>query len=332
MTLTHDDKMLIAASGSGAAILDLPGLVSGQTDAVLGYLNTASEVPPDTARYLDRQRIGLRHAAEIRESGSIQVNVTGDDRILFIADEWTESITVVDVRKAKDSHFGPSSIMGKIPVGVLPIALVFSPDERYLYTTSEIAPQAYGWPVECKPEGNDPTVIQPENPQGVVLVVDVKKAKSNPTGAVIAKVPAGCTAVRLAISPKGDRAFVTARNSNAVLAFETRRLISDPAHALLGTVPVGTAPVGLAMFDGGRKLIATNSNRFAGDANDRQSLTVIDPEKISSGAAAVRGQIPAGAFPRELTVTSDQRTLLVTNFGSKTLEVIDLARLSLGKP
>jgi DNA-binding beta-propeller fold protein YncE len=222
--------------------------------------------------------------------------------------------------------------MGKIPVGVLPIALVFSPDERYLYTTSEIAPQAYGWPVECKPEGNDPTVTQPENPQGVVLVVDVKKAKSNPTNAVIAKVPAGCTAVRLAISPKGDRAFVTARNSNAVLAFETRRLISDPAHALLGTVPVGTAPVGLAVFDGGRKLIATNSNRFAGDANDRQSLTVIDPEKISSGAAAVRGQIPAGAFPRELTLTSDQRTLLVTNFGSKTLEVIDLARLSLGKP
>lgn len=40
----------------------------------------------------------------------------------------------------------------------------------------------------------------------------------------------------------------------------------------------------------------------------------------SSGAAA-------GVFPRELTVTENQKTLLLTNFGSKTLAIIDIAQL-----
>jgi hypothetical protein len=59
---------------------------------------------------------------------------------------------------------------------------------------------------------------------------------------------------------------------------------------------------------------------------------VIDAAKVSSGAGAVVGTIPAGAFPRELRLTSDLRTLLLTNFTSSSLEIIDLARLSLEPP
>jgi DNA-binding beta-propeller fold protein YncE len=50
---------------------------------------------------------------------------------------------------------------------------------------------------------------------------------------------------------------------------------------------------------------------------------------MSAGARAVLGTIPAGTFPRELRVTEDGRTLLVTNFNSSTLELVDLARLPL---
>jgi hypothetical protein len=60
-----------------------------------------------------------------------------------------------------------------------------------------------------------------------------------------------------------------------------------------------------------------------------QSLTIIDAHKISSGEAAVLGTVPAGVFPRELRVTEDQTTLLLTNFGSKSLALIDIARLPL---
>jgi DNA-binding beta-propeller fold protein YncE len=37
--------------------------------------------------------------------------------------------------------------------------------------------------------------------------------------------------------------------------------------------------------------------------------------------------IPAGGFPRELRVTSDGGSLIVTNFESGSVELIDLARL-----
>ena len=117
---------------------------------------------------------------------------------------------------------------------------------------------------------------------------------------------------------------------NALLAFDTRRLLSDPSHALIGRVPVGDAPVGVAVLDGGARIAVTNSNRFGG-SNATQNLTIIDAQKITSGAAAVLGTVPAGVFPRELRLTNDGKTLLLTNFGSKNLAMIDMARLPLAR-
>ena len=50
--------------------------------------------------------------------------------------------------------------------------------------------------------------------------------------------------------------------------------------------------------------------------------------RVTAGAAAVIGRIPAGAFPRELRVTADGKTLLVTNFNSRTLQLVDIARMN----
>jgi hypothetical protein len=61
----------------------------------------------------------------------------------------------------------------------------------------------------------------------------------------------------------------------------------------------------------------TNSNRF-GDSNTAQSLTIIDTKKIGkSGEDAILGTVPAGVFPRELRVTENQQTLLLTNSGRR---------------
>ena len=141
-------------------------------------------------------------------------------------------------------------------------------------------------------------------------------------------VSAGCNPVRLATSPSGDVAYVSARTDNVLLAFDTRKLLAHPAHALIGRVPVGDAPVGVAVLNGGSRIAVTNSNRFA-NSNATQSLTIIDAQKITSGEAAVLGTVTAGVFPRELRVTEDQRTLLLTNFGSKNLALIDIVRLPL---
>ena len=303
MALTSDGKLLVVADNDRVAFIDTDRLVAGR-DAVLGYL------------------------VDSGAKGRVYANVTADDKYALIADENTATVSVIDLDKARATRFGVTSTVGRIPTGAAPIALTFSPDGKLVFLTSQRAPADYGWPAECKREGNaGANDVMPVNPQGVVHVVDVDRAKVDPAHAIIANAPAGCSPVRLALSPDGERAYVTARNSNSLMAFDTRKLRTDPQHALVGQVPVGSAPVGVAVVNGGRQVIVTNSNRFAGSASDGQSLTVIDATRVAAGASAVVGSILAGAFPRELRVTADGRTLFLTNFGSRTIQMVDLARL-----
>jgi DNA-binding beta-propeller fold protein YncE len=305
MVLTHDGKLLIAASDNRVVFLDQQGLIAGTGETVLGYLDDSPS------------------------AGRVYANVTADDRYLFLSDETAGSITVVNLQEARRNGFRAGAIIGRIPVGRAPIALTFSSDARYLYTTSQTAPSSYGWPAVCQGEAATSGRQAPNHTQGAILVLDVQRAESAAANAIVGAVAAGCNPVRLVTSPRGDRAYVTARRDNALLVFATDHLLQDTAHALIGRVPVGTAPVGVATIANGKRIVVTNSNRFAGDAADHQFLSVIDADKISLGQGAVSGTIPAGAFPRELSVTADQRTLLVTNYNSKTLEVIDLDRLPL---
>jgi DNA-binding beta-propeller fold protein YncE len=305
MTLTHDGKLLVVADGDYVVFMDAGRMIAGGADPVLGYIS------------------------DVDFPGSVYVNTTSDDRLLFVSDESAEAVTVIDLVKARAEGFKESAIIGKVPAGRAPIALTFSPDGRWLYTTSQIAPEDYKWPVECKPEGADPSTAQPRFPQGAIIVVDVERARRDPANSVAAKVPAGCSPVRLAITPGGERVFVTARNSNALLGFDTSKFADDPAHALVGSVPVGASPVGVAVANEGKLVFVTNSNRFSKDRNARQTITVIDASKVGAGASAVVGSVPAGAFPREFGYSPDGRTLFVANYNTNELQVIDLARLPL---
>lgn len=302
IALTRDGSLLMVAAGDGVVFVDLQRLIMGRTDAVLG---------------------------ELREGGRpvrFYLNVSSDDRFLFVSDEAAQTITVADLFKARESGFAATAVVGRIPVGQLPIALTFSLDQRYLYTTSQIAPARLGWAKECPLEGSGPRTAEPVNPQGAVLVVDVERAKLDPVNAVVAAVPAGCSPVRLVLSPDGDVAYVTARNSDALLAFDTRKLREAPMSSLLGRVPVGSAPVGVAVVDEGARIIVANSNRFGGARTEGHHLSVVDAARVSAGAAAVVGTISVGAFPREITLTPDRRTLLLTTFSSSTLHLVDWER------
>jgi DNA-binding beta-propeller fold protein YncE len=252
------------------------------------------------------------------------LSATADDRFLFVSNESADTISVINLALAKQSNYAAQTLVGNIATGRAPIAVTLSPDDRYLYTTSEVAAnQGSGWPATCNAE-------QPSNrngklhAQGMVMVVDVGRAKTDPANSVIAKVPAGCSPVRLALSPEGDKAYVTARGDDVLLVFDTAKLLSDPAHSKIASVAVGRSPVGVALVDNGRKAVVANSNRFSND-KQKQTLSVID---VSAAAPVVSGNIPAELFPREIRITPDKLTLLVTNFASKTLELIDLTRLT----
>jgi DNA-binding beta-propeller fold protein YncE len=303
IVLTHDGKLLVAAANNAAVVLEVARMTAGTANPILGTFS----------------------GRDLKFLQSVYVNVTADDKLLFVSQESAQSITVIDLERARSNGFQPDAVLGNIAVGGGPIALTFSPDGKWLYTTSEGAAPQWNWPKACKPEGSGRTDLV--NPEGAVIVVDVALARTDPSNAVAGRILAGCSPVRMAISPDGRRIYVTARNSNAVEAFDTAKLLSDPDHARVGMAPVGEAPVPVAVIDGGKKVVAGNSNRFAG-GNAPQTLSVLDVAKIEQqGVDASLGTIPAGAFPRELSVSADGHTLFLTNAGSSSLQVMSVDHL-----
>ena len=307
--LTHDGKTLVIAAGEYVAFADAARLISGQGDPILGYIGNGSQV------------------------GFIYANVSSDDKVAFVAAERAEAVIVVNMDRVRAGRIDASAVTAKLDVGNAPIAVTLSPDGRYLYTTSEVALPAWKWPEACRPEagpggaGRGRAVVPRYIGPGAIIVFDAARAVTDPAHAELSRVPAGCGTVRLVLSPDGGVAYVTARADNALLAFDAQRLVTDGAHALLGRVEVGVAPVGIAVVDSGARVVVTNSNRFAGNASDHQPLAVVDAAKLRAGGKGAKlGEIPAGGFPRELRLSADGRTLFLTNFTSKTLEMIDVAR------
>ena len=301
MVLTHDGTLLVAATGPSITFIDVPRLQSDRGNPVIGSITD-------------------------HQLGHIYANVTRDDRYLFVANEGSASISVIDLERARANRFSTESIVGQIPMGRAPISVTLSPDERWLYTTSEIAPSALAWPIACHPEPSPGAA--PDHPQGAIIVVDVARAERDPSHSAVGVARAGCSPVRLVLSPKGDVAYVSARGDNALLAFDTRALVTDPASARIASVPVGTAPVGVAVVDGGTNILVTSSNRFGASGSGDQTVTVVDANRITEGASALRGAIPAGGFPREMREMPSGKGLILTNFASRTIELIDLTRLA----
>jgi DNA-binding beta-propeller fold protein YncE len=287
MTLNRDGKWLVAADQQGVMVFDTARLISGDGTPIVSASDNSG-----------------------RPAGSIYAAISPDDKLLFVSDENNASLTVYDFAALRG---GSTSAIGRVSVGFAPVGLVFSGDGRTLYSTSEVAKSG---PKTCPPEGGAPR----PTPQGELTVVDVTKAATDPAGAVLARIPAGCDPVRVALASNG-RLFVTIRGDNAVQVFDTSKLSGASAGAMIAKVAVGDSPVGVTAA--GDRVFVANSNRFAPPGRKGEWLSVLDARTNE-----VDGAVPAGLFPRELKVTPDGKTLLVTNFNSKSLELVDLARLT----
>lgn len=312
MVLTHSGDTLIAAAQDRVVFFDTRKLETAGSDPAFQWV---SDGP---------------HAA------SICVNVTADDKTLFVSDENAAAITVIDmdrirspgkdsetnIKHNKSERGAPDAIIGRIPVGIAPVALSFSKDQRWLFTTSEVAPPDWGWPDVLESENGMGKVAE-----GAVVVIDVAKARLNPRESVVAQVPAGGSPVRSALSPDGNRLFVSARNSNAVLVFDTADLVGNPNKSKPIKIPVGVNPVPVVLVENGKLALVGNSNRFSANAAKNSTLTVLDTSLIGTQKNPEIGEIPCGAFPREFDLSADGQTLFLTNFRSGTLQILDVSRL-----
>ena len=290
--LTNDGRYLLVADGSGAVVIDVARAEDGAPGAVLGTLSSPAG------------------------QGAVGVAVSPDDRFAFVTLELSGSLAVFDLHKALASGFGPADFVGTVPLGTAPVGLAVSPDGRWIYATSESAHGA-----ATAKAASEPSTGQPD---GTVTTIDLRQAETRPASAVASTVPAGCSTVRVVTSADGTVVWVTARGSDTVLGFSAAALRTDPAHALLARVQVGEAPVGLALSGDGKRLVVADSDRFNAKGATA-NLAVVNVGAALAGRPALLGLIPAGAFPREMTVIPRTDTLLVTDYLAEQVQAVNLA-------
>jgi DNA-binding beta-propeller fold protein YncE len=302
VALTPDGQYLLVAVDRGLVVLRVAALENGGA-AVLGSL------------------LGAGY-------GGIEVTASADGRFAFESFENSDTVGVYDVARALQDGFGAAGVtVGTVPVGVAPVGITTTADGRFLYVTSEDDPSAgltRPKPSLTGPRGAGATPGC--GGEGSLSVIEVASAEADPskTGRVVA--PAGSQPVRVTIGDGGAVAWVTARGSDALLGFSTSRLDSaSTGHlttdALVADVPVGAAPVGVASADGGKLVVVADSNRFASDSGP-QWISVVDAAAALAGRPALLGQVAAGTFPRDLTVSPDGSTVFASDYGSNQVEAV----------
>jgi DNA-binding beta-propeller fold protein YncE len=290
LALTSNEQLLIVADGKGVAVLDAARAEAGPSDALLHLISDGTN------------------------PGTVEVALSRDDHYVFATDETGQALSVIDFQQVRTRGVSSHAYVGRVPLDLAPVGLALSPDNHFLYVTTEFSTQNASR-LRSRAASQLP---------GTLTVVDVARAEHDPSHAVVGRVLAGCSPVRVTLSTSGDVAWVTARGSNALLAFKTSLLLKDSAQALVASLAVGPAPVGLALIRQDAEIIVADSNRFAGSRSP-QTLTLINVKQALIGHPALLGTIAVGSFPRELAL--DGQTLLLTNYTSATLSLIDLSKL-----
>ena len=293
IALTHDGRhVLVTTFSASLIVVDVAKAATGSPDAVVGVLNGAAAAG----------------------ASAIEVITSRDDRYAFVSQEdgsrqtgGRGTIEVFGLERSAANGTVSGTYVGYLILGDLVVGTALSSDGRTLYATSERASF--------------------NTTQGTLSVIDVTKLKTDPSKALISKVPAGCGPVRVIVSRDDQTVWVTARESNALLAFDASKLVSNQSAALLASVQVGTSPVGLR-FTGAndRRILTADSNRFL-YGNTTTGLSVVDVDAALRGEKATLGQIPTGLFPREIAVSPDGRTVLVSDYGSSMIQAVDVSTL-----
>jgi len=318
--LTPDSHWALAATSAGVAVLKRQGnaltfdhmtttgpgfglaLSSDGTTVAVGLPDGVSLL--DLAKTVaDRPGAVVTTIATKGTQGTIDVRFSRDGQFLFVALEYDNAVSVIDVKNHVE--------VGEIPIaGRSVTGLAVSPDGTRLYVVCELANE-----FPLPPPATDQNV-------GKITIVDVNKAITNPTGSILGQAFVGRGPVRVVISDDGATLWVSLRGSHAVVALDAVHLLTPGCDPVLATVAVGASPIGLRLFAGGKGLAVANSNRFEKTSANR-TLTFIDvADALARKSTAVRGQVTVGDFPREIATDTDG--LVVSNYKSQSMSAMAL--------
>ncbi|MHB8301706.1 MAG: YncE family protein [Acidobacteriaceae bacterium] len=315
----------LGSKGANGVTL-LPGgktLIVGVGDAGVAFVDVQDAIHGTARPYF---------AAQGKSAGTYDVVATPDGKYLFSANEYGHfqgqrgNVGILAVHYDAAGRVTQAQTIGHIPAGNKVPSLTISPDGTRLYVAREMLPargvshfSGRSNPMLAK---NDcvQRIGTPPRSNGLITVVDVKRAIASGSGqsAILSEVAAGCSPVRVIEARDASTLFVSARGDNRILTFSPHLLDSDPEHAFLrGFSSGGVAPVGIRLFAGERRLLVANSNRFV-DSNG--GVAVLDVSKPAQ--PSIVETIPAGEFPRNVNLSPDGRSLYLTDYTSRTLEII----------
>ena len=225
------------------------------------------------------------------------LSLSPDGTRLYVALNMTHEVAVIDTAARR--------ILARVPVGIYPYTTVTSLDGSKVYVSN------WGGKVPGPTDftdGNFPVVVDRRTGIPVTGTVSVLDTASN---TVIKHIDVGLHPTGMALSPAGDRLYVTNANSDTVSAINT---VNDTVvktlhvggrdggpNALLGSSPnaVTVSPDGLTLY-------VANAAQNA--------VAVVDAS--SSADDPVRGLIPTGWYPTAvgLDATGD-RLFIASGYG-----------------
>lgn len=306
--LTQIGFVAIPGGTQGIALTPDGGTLVATTRVGLAWLPTASLAGGHGAP-VATLRVGAAPATS-------QIVVARDGGHAFFTNSATASLGIARIDQSASGT--TLSLAGAVVLDRAPAGVALSPDGATIYVTSEVASRDAATP----PDLVRATCASSLGAAGTLSAIDAVKAVSDPAHAVIARVGAGCSPVRVALSPHGDVAWVTARGDDRVIAFDTARLRTDPKHALLTSASVGNVPIGLALSADGTRLAVADSYRSRdADVANASAVTILDSAQALAGGPQRIVTVPSGALAREVLALPDG-SFLVTNYSAKSVLII----------
>ena len=218
-----------------------------------------------------------------------------DDTTLYVALNLRNSVAIIDLK---------SRTYKEIRVGTYPYTVAVSLDGQHVYVSN------WGGRLPGQndtTDGMNPVVVDPRTgipSTGTVSVI------STQSGQVEAEIEVGLHPSALALSSNGGHLYVANANSDTVSVIDTStdKVTGTIAVSPVRKAPLGSSPNALAVTTDDKTLYVANASNNA--------IAVVD---LSSKNPQPRGFIPTGWYPAAVTLSVDERQLLIASgygFGS----------------